>query len=132
MLGLWTWLVFSRASAVARSAILGYWASALFVVLCASPLSTIGKVLKRKDASSIFAPATAAQCANCGLWTAYGYLGIGDVFVWGPNLTGLALGLVQLALKLVFPSGAAKRKGPSPTVQPSSPPVTFDEKKFGF
>ncbi len=31
-------------------------------------------------------------------------LGIGDVWVWGPNATGLALGLVQLALKLIFRS----------------------------
>ena len=66
--------------------------------------ATIKSVLKRKDASSIYAPMTLAQCANCGLWTAYGYLAIGDIFVWGPNLTGLLLGLVQLTLKLVFPA----------------------------
>lgn len=125
-LGLWTWLVFSRVTAAARSAILGYWASVLFVVLCASPLSTIQKVIQRKDASSVYAPATAAQCANCGLWTAYGYLGIRDVFVWGPNLTGLVLGLMQLALKLIFPSGKAS----SSSKNDNNP--GFREDKFGF
>ena len=39
----------------------------------------------------------------CAQWTIYG-LGIGDVWVWGPNATGLGLGLVQLGLKLIFPS----------------------------
>jgi solute carrier family 50 (sugar transporter) len=122
-LGLWTWLVFSRVSVSARSSILGYWASALFVVLCAAPLSTIRKVIQRKNASSVYAPATAAQCANCGLWTAYGYLGIGDVFVWGPNLTGLVLGLLQLALKLIYPSSGKAS---------SSGTTSFSEDKFGF
>lgn len=37
------------------------------------------------------------------LWSLYG-LAIQDKFVYGPNLTGLGLGLIQLALKLVFPS----------------------------
>ena len=101
---LWTRLVFSSMASATRSLMLGYWASAFFIILCSSPLSTIKSVLKRKDASSIYAPMTLAQCANCGLWTAYGYLAIGDIFVWGPNLTGLLLGLVQLTLKLVFPA----------------------------
>lgn len=109
--GLWTWMVFSRLTAVARAAALGYYASGFFVVLCAAPLSTIQKVIQKKDASSIFAPATAAQCVNCALWTAYGMLAISDVFVWGPNLTGLMLGVAQLALKIVFPSDKASDSG---------------------
>lgn len=34
----------------------------------------------------------------------YGWFATKDIFVWGPNLTGLMLGLAQLALKLAFPS----------------------------
>lgn len=41
------------------------------------------------------------------LWTTYGVFAAKDIFVWGPNGTGLILGLVQLALKLVYPSKAA-------------------------
>ena len=71
--------------------------------LFASPLSTMFEVLSSANAASIYAPLTATQCANCAMWTIYG-LGIGDVWVYGPNGTGLLLGLVQLALKLAFPS----------------------------
>lgn len=35
------------------------------------------------------------------MWTVYG-VSVGDCWVWGPNGTGLGLGLMQLALKLVF------------------------------
>jgi hypothetical protein len=73
-------------------------------VLAASPLSSMRTVLATRDASSIYAPMTAAQCVNCMLWTVYGLAAAHDVFVWGPNLTGLVLGLMQLALKLCFPS----------------------------
>ena len=48
----------------------------------------------------------APQVCNCGAWSIYG-LSIGDVWVYGPNLTGLLLGLAQLALKLSYPSAAA-------------------------
>ena len=48
--------------------------------------------------------ASDAQVANCLMWTVYGVFAAKDVFVWGPNGTGLVLGLVQLALKLLFPS----------------------------
>ena len=100
---LWTWLVFTGVSAAGA---LGIWASSIFVVLCSSPLSSIRKVIESRDATSIYAPMTAAQCANCALWTTYGVLAARDVFVWGPNLVGLLLGLAQLALKLAYPSAA--------------------------
>ena len=41
---------------------------------------------------------------NCLMWTVYGFIAAKDVFVWGPNGTGLILGLVQLALKLLYPT----------------------------
>ena len=103
-LSLWTYLVFSTLSAAARSSALGLFASGLFVVLCSSPLSSIKGVIASRDASSIYAPATAAQVINCGLWTTYGFFAAKDIFVWGPNLTGLLLGFVQLALKVIFSS----------------------------
>ena len=79
-------------------------ATAICILLFSSPLSTIKKVLAQRSSESIYAPATAAQCANCALWTTYGWFAVKDVFVWGPNLTGLLLGLAQLALKIAFPS----------------------------
>ena len=44
------------------------------------------------------------RCANCLMWSTYGVFAARDIFVWGPNGTGLVLGLMQLALKLLYPS----------------------------
>lgn len=103
-ISLWTYLIFSGASAATRSGALGTYASAICVLLFASPLSTISRVIRTGNAASILAPLTAAQCLNCLLWTTYGVFAARDVFVWGPNGTGLILGLAQLALKVCFRS----------------------------
>jgi len=105
-LSLWSYLIFSGMAPAARSRMLGLYASAFFIILAASPLSTIQKVVATKDSASIYAPMTVAQCVNSGLWSVYGFFGAKDVFVWGPNVTGLGLGLLQLLLKLVFPSSS--------------------------
>jgi len=103
VLCLWTYLGLSSLSVVRMSEILGMFASTLFIILSGSPLSTISTVLKTKDSSSILGAFTAAQVTNTVLWSIYG-LAVKDRFVWGPNLIGLVLGLMQLALKLMFPS----------------------------
>ena len=107
--GLWTWLIFAGLAASARSALLGYYASAFFVVLCASPLSAMAQVIKERNADSIYAPMTVAQVLNCGMWTVYGFFAINDVFVWAPNLVGWLLGLLQLLLKFLFRSQSLQR-----------------------
>lgn len=104
MLCLWTYAVFSGSSATVRAQYVGYFASLLFVILAASPLSTIKTVVATRNSASIYAPLTAAQCANTLLWTIYGVMAAKDIFVYGPNGVGLALGLVQLMLKLIFPA----------------------------
>ena len=101
---LWTKLILGGATSAARSSAVGMFATVICIILFASPLSTIADVIKTRDASSILAPLTASQCANCLLWTVYGIFSAKDIFVWGPNGTGLILGLVQLALKVVFAS----------------------------
>jgi len=104
---LWSYLIFSGMAAAARSRFLGLYASAFFIILAASPLSTIKEVITSRNSASIYAPMTAAQCVNSGLWTVYGLFGAKDIFVWGPNATGVVLGLLQLLLKLLFPSKSA-------------------------
>lgn len=103
---LWAYLILGGGSSSERSSSLGSYATIIFIALAASPLSSIRTVIVTRDASSIYAPMTAAQCVNCLLWTVYGLAAAHDIFVWGPNLTGLTLGLVQLALKLCFPQKA--------------------------
>ena len=108
-LSLWTCLIFYQLDHAARCFWLGAYGSALCVLLFASPLSTMREVLATSNAASIYAPLTIAQCTNCLMWTIYGF-SIGDVWVWGPNSTGLGLGVVQLTLKLVFPSRARRHE----------------------
>ena len=102
-INLWTWLSLTNKSITEVSAALGLFASALFVVLSGSPLSTIKTVLSTKSSKSILTQLTFAQVVNTSLWSAYG-LAIRDKFVWGPNITGLGFGLIQLVLKVLFPS----------------------------
>ena len=66
---LWSYLIFSGMTAAARSHILGLYASVFFIILSASPLSTIKDVVLSKDSASIYAPMTVAQCVNCALWS---------------------------------------------------------------
>ncbi|KAK1749281.1 SWEET family sugar transporter [Skeletonema marinoi] len=102
-INLWTWLALTNKSLEQVSSALGLFASGLFIVLSGSPLSTIKTVLSTKNSKSILTQMTFAQIINTALWSAYG-LAIKDKFVYGPNMTGLGFGLIQLALKLVFPS----------------------------
>ena len=64
--------------------VLGIFASILFILLSASPLSTIRTVITTKSSKSILGPFMIAQCLNTSLWTMYG-LAIKNKFVWGPN-----------------------------------------------
>jgi solute carrier family 50 protein (sugar transporter) len=100
---LWTYLSLSDKPIAQVQSMLGLFASGLFIVLSGSPLSTIKTVLSTRNSGSILSSLTIAQVTNTAIWSAYG-LAIKDKFVYGPNLTGLGFGLVQLVLKLAFPS----------------------------
>jgi len=102
-INLWTYLSLTNKSMVQITQMLGSYASLLFVVLSSSPLSTIKTVLSSRSSGSILGFLTMAQVTNCSLWSIYG-LAIKDKFVYGPNLTGLGFGIIQLILKLAFPS----------------------------
>ena len=101
---LWTKLILGGATSAARSSAVGMFATVICIILFASPLSTMKTVIAEKNAASILAPLTLCQVTNCLMWTVYGFIAAKDVFVWGPNGTGLILGLVQLALKLLYPT----------------------------
>jgi solute carrier family 50 protein (sugar transporter) len=102
-INLWTFLSLTKKPIAEISSALGLYASLLFIILSGSPLSTIKTVVQTKNSSSILTQLTFAQVTNTALWSAYG-LAIRDKFVWGPNVTGLGFGLVQLVLKILFPS----------------------------
>lgn len=100
-INLWTYLSLTNKPIVQVRKALGLYASALFIVLSGSPLSTIKTVLSTRNSASILAPLTLAQVTNTALWSLYG-LAIKDIFVYGPNIAGLGFGLIQLALKILF------------------------------
>lgn len=102
-INLWTYLSLTNKPMAQVRSMLGLFASALFIILSGSPLSTIKTVLSTRNSGSILAQLTMAQVTNTALWSVYG-LAIRDKFVYGPNLTGLFFGIAQLGLKLAFPS----------------------------
>ena len=76
------------------------------VVFCllmfASPLSALKTVLRTRSAKSIPLPFTLATVLNCFLWSVAGLGEFHDFNIYFPNLLGLAFGLIQVALKIIF------------------------------
>lgn len=98
---LWAGLGLSNVRPDAVRWALGIFATSIGIIFTASPLSTIGEVLAKKDSSTILAPLVLAQLINSGVWAIYG-VAIRDLFVWGPNTLGLSLVIVQLVLKVLY------------------------------
>ena len=62
-----------------------------------APLSTIGTVLKKRSAASIYLPMVLLNGMNAAFWSAYA-LAIHDVYILVPNAIGLGLAGVQTLL----------------------------------
>ena len=86
---------------------IGYVGSAVCVVMFSGPLAAIRTVLAEKSAASIPPAFSLASATNCALWVSYGYLVIGDAFIWVPNVAGFAASTAQIGLWLHF--GSAPR-----------------------
>ncbi|KAG1680971.1 hypothetical protein FOA52_009930 [Chlamydomonas sp. UWO 241] len=85
---------------------LGLWGLAgnvVCITMYASPLSTMGEVIKTRNSASILVPLTITTLLNASLWTAYG-LAIVDPYVFIPNGLGSVLACGQLALTMAFPA----------------------------
>mmetsp|Transcript_24467 Transcript_24467/g.37695 ORF Transcript_24467/g.37695 Transcript_24467/m.37695 type:complete len:336 (+) Transcript_24467:14-1021(+) len=84
------------------------------IALFASPLSALKTVIETKSAKSIPLPFTIACIINCGSWSILGLMDMKDVNIYLPNLLGLACGLVQVALKLMYSGRAVGNEGKLP------------------
>jgi aspartokinase/homoserine dehydrogenase 1 len=100
----WFYLVFGGVDAMARAQALGIYATSVAIAFIASPLSTLGTVIEKRNSASILTPFAIAQTLNCSMWTVYGVAATKDIFVWGPNGIGMLLGFVQLACKVLYPA----------------------------
>ena len=76
------------------------------VGLAASPLATVGEVLRTKDASSLPTGLCAMVTLQCFSWMVYGYVR-DDLSTFANNLIGVLLGSFQLVLILMY----GKRSG---------------------
>lgn len=67
-----------------------------------APLSKISMVFQTRSSKYIHVPTMITSLVNGSLWFIYG-LALGDYFVAVPNGLGAVLGVVQVALCILFP-----------------------------
>ncbi|KAG2445336.1 hypothetical protein HYH02_008801 [Chlamydomonas schloesseri] len=103
-LGVYT--AFFADSAAVQQGLWGLAGNIICLVYYAAPLSTMWDVIRTRNSSSILVPLTMMNTLNAALWTTYG-VAVGDPYIWAPNGIGLALSVMQIALRLVFPARAA-------------------------
>ena len=87
---------------------LAFFALITGIGLAASPLATVGEVLRTRDASSLPAHLCAMVTLQCCSWMVYGYLR-DDLSTFANNLIGVALGSTQLGLIAFYGSSRAQR-----------------------
>jgi solute carrier family 50 (sugar transporter) len=85
-----------------KGAMLGKLGVAINMAMYASPLAAIKTVLESRSSNSIPLPMTVATLISCALWAITGILEMNDPYVWVPSIVGIAFGLMQVGLKMVF------------------------------
>jgi hypothetical protein len=95
------------------------------------PFLRIKKLVKRRDASTIFLPFILAQLVQSLLWATYGILAL-DPGVYVPNGFGVFVGLAQLLLKCLFRGAHTAVEDSTPEEEPglfmeSSTPTPCDK-----
>ncbi|KAL3673119.1 hypothetical protein V7S43_002414 [Phytophthora oleae] len=84
------------------AATLGFMCVTCNICLFASPLETMGKVIRSKSAASLPIELCVANLTSGALWSALA-IAQNDMFVLTPNALGTMLSSVQVALYLVYP-----------------------------
>lgn len=74
----------------------------LAVLVCGSPLATLGTVLKNKSTASLPFANSFTTWLNALCWFSYGILVAHDIMIFGPNGVGLALASVQMLMFALF------------------------------
>lgn len=83
------------------SVVVGYIAVTVCMLLFASPLATLRRVLQTKSAASIPILMCVVGAVGNSLWVTYGAM-IGDVFMWLSNVVCVALGVVQIIVYVIY------------------------------
>jgi len=88
------------------SPIIGLEGVIICIILFASPLSALRKVVETKSSKSIPLPFTMAVLVNCICWIVYGTMDLKDPNIYAPNSLGLLFSLAQLLLKMIYRNDA--------------------------
>ena len=92
---------------------LGLLGCLISVALMASPLAAMGTVLKERSTSAMPFVVSVLTTLNVLTWLAYGLLVADDVMIYGPNVAGIVVCGIQMALYVRFGIGTQKQ-APTP------------------
>jgi len=81
--------------------VLGFLSSISSILMFGSPLTTLKKVIKTRDNSSLSIQLLIISILSSGLWTLYGYI-INDNFVIVPNGLGCLLAAFQVLIYKIY------------------------------
>ncbi|KAI9030488.1 hypothetical protein DFJ74DRAFT_472801 [Hyaloraphidium curvatum] len=81
--------------------ILGISSTVILIAMDLAPLTSLPHAISHRDASGIYIPVALGLCVNCAFWLMYGAF-LGRIFVWLPNVFGIASGLAQVVVALAF------------------------------
>ena len=86
---------------------MGITAIILLIMFYTSPLASFMQVIKTKDAS-LFSYSLSVTCGiNSIVWVTYGWMK-DDIYIWGPNLVGLVVAMIQILCKVIYGNRSAQ------------------------
>ncbi|GMF30823.1 unnamed protein product [Phytophthora lilii] len=103
-------LALAGATGQSRDAVgttMGFITIATTVVMYASPMATIVRVIQTKTASSMPFTMGVVTVMNSFCWGFYAAL-VGNAFILAPNIAGFTLGTIQLSLTFIYPRSPSK------------------------
>jgi len=105
----------------AAQKIVGYVVNINTIFFYGAPLSRISTVLKTKKSDTLHFPTMVTNSLSAGLWVAYALAPqINDPFIYVPSGLGLAFGILQFVLWIVFPKTNTDKKVSRSTMLSSS------------
>ena len=83
--------------------IVGSFGNICSLVFYLAPLTNIREIIRKKDSSSLYAPAIVINLVSSILWFFYGLYGISQQIVWIPNTIGVVVCIFELYICWQYP-----------------------------
>ena len=84
-------------------ALVGSFSDICSLVFYAAPLLNISEIIRKKDSSSLYAPAIFINLISCILWFFYGLEGVHEMIVWIPNGIGAIICIFEIYICHHYP-----------------------------